>query len=61
MGISHLTGKGPKSMKQSAVSDHLLECNCSTVFDHFNILTSNINKFRLLIMESLFIKHDQSQ
>ena len=29
MGISNLTGKCIESVKQSAVSDHLLECNWS--------------------------------
>ena len=56
MGISNLTGKRLKSVKQSAESDHLLECNCSTDFDHFAILASDANKFRLLIKESLLIK-----
>ena len=56
MGISNLTG-----VKQSAVSDHLLECNCSEDFDHFDILASGANKFRLLIKESLLIKRDQTQ
>ena len=59
MGISNLTGKCLKCVKQSAVFDHLLECNCSIDFDHFNILTSNANKFRLLSKEILLIKHDQ--
>ena len=45
----------------SAVSAHLLECNCSIDFDHFDILASDLNKFRLLINESLFIKQDQPQ
>ena len=58
MGISKLSGKGLKSVKQSAVSDHLLECNYSTDFDHFDILTSEANKSRL-IQESLLIKRDQ--
>ena len=49
MGISNLTGKRLKCVKQSAVSDHLLECNCSIDFDHFDILASDANKFRLLI------------
>ena len=48
-------------IKQSAVSDHLLECNCSIDFDHFDILASDANKFRLLIKESLLIKRDQPQ
>ena len=59
MGISNLTGKRLKSFKQSAMSDHLLECNCSIDFDHFDILVCNANKFRLLFEESLLIKRDQ--
>ena len=58
MGISHFTGRGLKSVKQSAVYDYLLECNCSTVFDHFDILAFCIKKFLLLFTESLFIKRD---
>ena len=67
MGISNLTGKRLKCVKQSAVSDHLLECNCSIDFhfsfptDHFDILASDANKFRLLIKENLLIKRDQPQ
>ena len=61
MGISDLTGKRLKCLKQSAISDHLLECNCSIDFDHFDILASDANKFRLLIKESLVIKRDQPQ
>ena len=41
MGISNLAGKGPKSVKQSAGSDYLLECNCSIDFNHFDILASD--------------------
>ena len=58
-GISNLTGKRLKCVKQSAVSDHLLECNCSIDLNHFDILASDGNKFRLLIKESLLIKRDQ--
>ena len=61
MSISHLTRKRLKCVKQSAVSDYLLECNCSIDFDHFDILASDVNKFRLLIKESLLIKCDQPQ
>ena len=61
MGISNLTGKCLKSVKQSAVSDRLLKCNCLIDFDHSNILASDANKFRLLIKESLLIKRDQTQ
>ena len=59
MGISNLTEKHLKCVKQSAVSDHLLECNCSIDFDHFDILDSDANILRLLIKESLLIKRDQ--
>ena len=44
MGISNLIGKRLKCVKQSAVSDHLLECNCSIDFDHFDILASDTNR-----------------
>ena len=61
MVISNLSGKRLKRVKQSAVSDHLLECNYSINFDYFDILGSDGNKFRLLIKESLLIKRNQSQ
>ena len=61
MVISNLTGKRLKSVKQSAVSEHLLECNCSIDFDHFDILVSAANKFRPLIKKSLSIKSDHLQ
>ena len=61
MGISNLTGKRFKCVKQSAVSDHLLECTCLLDFDHFDNLASDANRFRLLIKESLLIKRDQHQ
>ena len=59
MSISNLTEKRLKSVKQSAVSDQLLECNCSTDFDHFDIQASDANEFRLLVKKSLLIKRDQ--
>ena len=40
MGISNLTGKRVKNLKESAVSDLLLQCDCTTNFDHFDILVS---------------------
>ena len=61
MSISNLTGKRLKCVKQSAAYDYLLECNSSIDFDHFYILASDANRFRLLIKESLLIKRDQSQ
>ena len=61
MGISNLTGKRLKCVKQSAVSDHLLECYCSIDLDHFDILAADASRFRLLIKESLLFKRDQPQ
>ena len=55
MGIPNLTEK-LKSVKQSAVPDHLPQCNCSIDFDYFDILASDTNKFNELIVYAyLFI------
>ena len=59
MGISNLTGKRLKTVMQSAISDHLLQCNCTINFDDFDILATESNKFKLLLRESLLIKHDK--
>ena len=59
MGISNLTDKHVKNLKESAVSDDLLQCGCTVAFDHFDILVSNTNIFRLLTKESLLIKRDK--
>ena len=59
MGISNLPGKHVKNVKESAVSDHLLQCDCANDFDHFDILASDTNCFRLLIKESLLIRCDK--
>ena len=59
MGISNLTGKHPKNIKQSAISDHLLQCNCPINNDDFSILAKNYNKFKLILRESLLIKRDK--
>ena len=58
MGVSNLTWKRLKNTKDSAVLDHLLQCNCSVDFHHFDILANGISKFNLLVMESLLIKYD---
>ena len=58
MGFSNLTGRRLKNMKDSAVSDHLLQCNCTTNFDHFDVLATVFSKFNLLVKESLLIKCD---
>ena len=46
MGISDLTGKRLKCVKQSAQSDHQLDCNCLTDVGHFDILASDTNKLK---------------
>ena len=56
MGVS--TGKRLKNIKDSAVSDHLLECNCTIDFNHFDILATDVSKFNLLVKESLLTKRD---
>ena len=59
MGISNLTEKRVKNMKESAVSDHRLQCDCIISFDDFYVLASDTNNYRLLITESLLIKQDK--
>ena len=56
MRTLNLTGKRLKNAKESAISDHLLQCDSSITFDDFDILASDSNKFKLLIKESLLIK-----
>ena len=43
-------------MKESAVSEHRLQCDCFISFDDFDVLASDTNNFRLIIKESLLIK-----
>ena len=59
MGISNLTSKRVKNVKELVVSQHLLQCNSTIDFDNFDISASGTNTFRLLIKESLLIKRDQ--
>ena len=56
---TNLTGKCLQNVKQSAISDHLLQRNCTINFDNFAILAAESNKFKLLLRESLLIKHDK--
>ena len=56
MGISNLTGKGSNDVKESTVSDNQLQCDCTTDFDLFDILSSDSNSFGLLVKESVLIK-----
>ena len=56
MGIFNLTEMQVKNMKESAVSDHHLQCDCIISFGNFDVLACDTNNFRLLIKESLLIK-----
>ena len=47
-----------KNIKDSTVSNNLLQCNCTIDFDYFDILATNVSKFNLLVNESLLIKRD---
>ena len=60
MGIFNLTGKLLKCVKQSALPEHLLDCNYSKKIVNSDTLASDGNKFRLLIKESLFIELKES-
>ena len=59
MGISHLTNKRLKNIKQSAASDHVLTCDCNINFNDFNILFKDSNNINLLIKDSLLIARDK--
>ena len=59
MGISHLTSKRLKNVKQSAISDHLLTCGCNINFNGSTILSKDSNNINLLIKESLLISRDK--
>ena len=59
MGISHLTNKRLKNVKQSAISDHVLTCDCNINFNNFTILSKDSNNINLLIKESLLISRDK--
>ena len=56
MEISNLTEKRVNNMKESAASDHCLQCDCIISFHNFDVLAPDTNNFRLLIKESLLIK-----
>ena len=51
--------KRVKNMKESAVSDHRLQCDCVISFDDFDVLASDTNNIRLIIKESQLIKRDK--
>ena len=55
-----MENKRVKIAKQSAISYHLVTCNCSIFFDDFTILPVGSNNFNLLIKKSQLIAHDNS-
>ena len=59
IGISPLTFKKTKPSKDSAIRDHLLECDNDSSFDKFTILAQGNKKHLLEIKESFLIKRDQ--
>ena len=54
--VSNLTGNCVKHVKESSVSDHLLQCDSTINFDHFDVLASYANSFSLVTKKSLVIK-----
>ena len=59
IGISPLTFRKVKLSKESAIREHLLNCNNILSFDEFTILTYGHHKYVLEIKESLLIKCDR--
>ena len=47
MGIFNFAEKLLKNVKQSSISDHLLQRNCTINFDDFDILAADSNKLKL--------------
>ena len=60
MGISNLTWKHVKNVKQSIIFHHLLQRNRTINFDDFNILATDSDKLYLLLRDRLLIKCDKS-
>ena len=56
MAASDLTDKRLKNIEDSAVSDQLLQCNCTIDFDHFNIFATGVRQFNLLVKDYLLSK-----
>ena len=60
VGISPLTFRKVKPSKQSAIHDHLPNCNNILSFDEFTILASGHHKYIPEIQKSLLIKRDRT-
>ena len=61
MGVSACTDKNIKSIKNSAVRDHMLVCNNIVSFEGFSVLANGANDFRIKLQESLLIHRDGPQ
>ena len=59
MEILYSRNKQLKNVKQSAISDHLLTCNCNINFNDFTILPKDSNNINLIIKESLLVSRDK--
>ena len=51
MGIYNLTEKRVKNVKESAISDHRLQCDCVISFDDFDVLASDTKSIIIKILE----------
>ena len=60
IGITLLTFRKIKPSKESAICDHLLNCNNTPSFDGLTILAYGHQKHILEIKESLLNKRDRS-
>ena len=58
LGITPLTGKKVKSLKESAVFDHIFHMGDNTSFDDFETLIEESDEFRRFLRESLLILSD---
>ena len=59
IGVSPLNGKKVKPSNNSAICDHLLQCNFLPSFDNFSVLAHENKKYLLEIKESLLIMRDK--
>ena len=60
ISICHLTFKKPEPSKESAIRDHILNCNYIPSFVEFTMLTNENYIFFLETNESLLIKRDRT-
>ena len=60
LGITPLTGKNVKSLKEIAVFYRIVHTGYNTSFDDFETLVKECDEFRLLLRESLLILRDDS-